>query len=109
MIGTLERHKIIIFVTRGMKDELPMVKEMVKKVVKAGSKVYRWVLVSIKDPGVDVVSITNDHEDLDADLNELTYGGGGDIQEQVLKGGENCYFTRCHKLPKVALSFHKLP
>ena len=93
MIGTLEHHKIIIFVTRGMKDELPMVKEMVKKVVKAGSKVYRWVLVSIKDPGVEVVSITNDHEDLDADLDELTYGGGGDVQEQVLKGGRNSFKT----------------
>ena len=99
MIETLERPKIIMFVTRGMVDELPLVKTMVKQLVNAGSEVYRWVLVSIKDPGVDVVSITNDHQDLDRDLDELTYGGGGDVQEQVLRGGENYYFTRCHKLP----------
>ena len=60
---------------------------MVKKVVKAGSKVYRWVLVSIKDPEVNVVSITNDIVDLVTDLNGLTFGG--DVEEQVLRGGRN--------------------
>ena len=78
-----------MFVTRGMVEELPLVKEMVKSLVKAGSKVNRWVLVSIKDPEVEVVSVTNDHEELERNLDELTYGGGGDVQEQVLKGGRN--------------------
>ena len=72
-------------------------REMVKSLVKAGSKVNRWVLVSIKDPEVEMVTITNDLEELETGLDELTYGGGGDLQEQVLKGGENCFFTRCHK------------
>ena len=54
-----------------------MVKEMVKKVVKAGSKVYRWVLVSIKDPEVEMVTDTNDLEELKTGLDELTYGGQG--------------------------------
>ena len=72
-----------------MLDDLPFVKTMVKSLVKAGSKVYKWVLVSIKDPGVNVVSITNDIEDLSTDLNGLTFGGGGDVEEQVLRGGRN--------------------
>ena len=71
-----------------MLDDLPFVKTMVKSLVKAGSKVYKWVLVSIKDPGVNVVSITNDNEELETDLDDLQYGGGGDVQEQVLKGGK---------------------
>ena len=82
-----------MFVTRGMVEELPLVREMVKSLVKAGSKVNRWVLVSIKDPEVEVVSVTNDHEELERNLDELTYGGGGDVQEQVLKGGRNSFKT----------------
>ena len=82
-----------MFVTRGMVEELPLVKEMVKSLVQAGSKVNRWVLVSIKDPEVEVVSVTNDHEELERNLDELTYGGGGDVQEQVLKGGRNSFKT----------------
>ena len=80
------RNIIIMFVTRGMVQELPLVKEMVKSLVRAGSKVSRWVLTSIKDPETNVVSITNDQEELERNLDELNYGGGGDLQEQVLKG-----------------------
>ena len=89
MIGTLEWPKIIMFVTRGMADVLPSVRTMATTLVNAGSQVNRWVLVSIKDPEVNVVSITNDIEDLVTDLNGLTYGGGGDVEEQVLRGGRN--------------------
>ena len=77
-----------MFVTRGMVEELPLVKEMVKSLVQAGSKVNRWVLVSIKDPEVEIASVTNDHEELERSLDELNYGGGGDLEEQVLKGGK---------------------
>ena len=53
---------------------------MVRSLVQAGSNVERWVLVSIKDPEVNVVSITNDHEELETSLDELKYGGGGDLE-----------------------------
>ena len=82
-----------MFVTRGMVEELPLVKEMVRSLVQAGSRVYRWVLVSIKDPEVEMVTITNDHEEVETDLDELNYGGGGDLQEQVLKGKRNSFKT----------------
>ena len=82
-----------MFVTRGMVEELPLVKEMVKSLVQAGSKVDKWVLTSIKDPEVDVESVTNDHEDIEESLDELNYGGGGDLQEQVLKGKRNSFKT----------------
>ena len=82
-----------MFVTRGMVDELPLVKEMVKSLIEAGSKVPRWVLTSIKDPEVKVETITNDHEDIEQSLDELTYGGGGDLQEQVLEGERNSFKT----------------
>ena len=87
-----------MFVTRGMVEELPLVKEMVKSLVKAGSKVNRWVLVSIKDPEVEIVSVSNDHEDIEESLDELEYGGGGDLQEQVLKGGRNSFKTSFKKV-----------
>ena len=80
-----------MFVTRGMVEELPLVKEMVKSLVQAGSKVNRWVLVSIKDPEVEIASVTNDHEELERSLDELNYGGGGDLEEQVLKGERNSF------------------
>ena len=69
-----------------MVDELPLVKEMAKSLVRAGTQVNRWVLTSIKDPEVEVVTITNDHEEIERSLDELNYGGGGDLQEQVLRG-----------------------
>ena len=80
------RSLIIMFFTRGMVDELPLVKEMVRSLVRAGSRVRTWTLVSIKDPEVEVVSISNDHENIETSLDELNYGGGGDLQEQVLEG-----------------------
>ena len=80
-----------MFVTRGMVDELPLVREMVRSLVRAGSNVNRWVLVSIKDPEVEIVSVSNDHEDIEESLDELEYGGGGDLQEQVLQGRRNSF------------------
>ena len=84
---------MIMFVTRGMVDELPLVREMVRSLVQAGSNVNRWVLVSIKDPEVEVISVTNDHEEIEESLDELNYGGGGDLQEQVLKGNRKSFKT----------------
>ena len=80
-----------MFVTRGMVDELPLVREMVKSLVRAGSNVNRWVLVSIKDPEVEVVDVSNDHEEIEESLDELNYGGGGDLEEQVLRGDKSSF------------------
>ena len=107
MIGTLEWPKIIMFVTRGMADVLPSVRTMATTLVNAGSQVNRWVLVSIKDPEVNVVSITNDIEDLVTDLNGLTYGGGGDVEEQVLRGGRNWNLLKQTKV--LIFVFYLLP
>ena len=90
-----------------------MVKEMVRSLVQAGSKVERWVLVSIKDPEVNVVSITNDHAELETSLDELQYGGGEDLEEQVLKGERNFFKTFLKKLyftrPTVGLQQNSHP
>ena len=82
-----------MFFTRGMVDELPLVREMVKSLVRAGSRVRTWTLVSIKDPEVEVVSVTNKYMDLKTSLDELKLGGGGDFPEQILKGGRNSFKT----------------
>ena len=76
-----------------MVDELPLVREMVKSLVRAGTQVDTWVLTSINDPEVRVRSVTNDHEDIETSLNELNYGGGGDLEEQVLRGDKISFKT----------------
>ena len=63
-----------------------MVKKMVSSLVNSGSKVPKWILTDFKDPDVKLVKSTTDVEDLKSGLNDLKYGGGGDIWEQVLKG-----------------------
>ena len=69
-----------------MAQALPMVKKMVSSLVNSGSKVPKWILTDFKDPDVKLVKSTTDVEDLKSGLNDLKYGGGGDIWEQVLKG-----------------------
>ena len=55
--------------------------------------VQQWVLTSIKDPEVEVVSVTNKYMDLKTSLDGLKFGGGGDFPEQILKGGRNSFKT----------------
>ena len=69
-----------------MAQALPMVKKMVTDLVESGTKVPRWVLTNFKDPDADLVTSTEEVEHLREKLDELKYGGGGDIWEQVLKG-----------------------
>ena len=69
-----------------MAQALPMVKKMVTSLVESGTKVPRWVLTNFKDPDVDLVTSTEEVEHLREMLDELKYGGGGDIWEQALKG-----------------------
>ena len=63
-----------------------MVKKMVTSLVDSGTKVPRWVLTNFKDPDVELVISATEVEELREKLDELKYGGGGDIGEQVLKG-----------------------
>jgi len=70
--------------TASMAQALPMVKKMVTSLT--DSKVPKWVLTNFNDPDVELVMSTPDVEDLRWGLDELKYGGGGDIWEQVLKG-----------------------
>ena len=78
---------------RSMAPALPMVKKMVSSLVTSGSKVPRWVLTNFKDPNVELEINTKDVEELKTSLDELKYGGGGDIWEQVLKGERNFFKT----------------
>ena len=70
-----------------------MVKKMASSLVTSGSKVPRWVLTNFKDPKVELEISTKDVEELKMSLDELKYGGGGDIWEQVLKGERNFFKT----------------
>ena len=69
-----------------MADALPMVKKMVTNLVESGSKVPTWVLTNFNDPNVELEVNTPDVEELKSSMNELKYGGGDDLREQVLKG-----------------------
>ena len=72
-----------------MAQALPMVKKTVTSLVDSGTKIPRWVLTNFKDPAAEMVTSTTDVEHLRSSLDELKYGGGGDIWEQVLKGKES--------------------
>ena len=63
-----------------------MVKKMVTNLVESGSKVPTWVLTNFNDPDVQLEINTPDVEELKSSMNELKYGGGDDLREQVLKG-----------------------
>ena len=67
-----------------MAQALPMVKKLVTSLVKSGSKVPRWVLTNFKDPDVELVTSTDEVEILREMLDELKYGGGGDIKFQAV-------------------------
>ena len=72
--------------TRSMGRALPMVKEMISKLIKSRSKIPTWVLTSFNDPKVELVKKTNDVKELRSALNQLRYGGGGDVEEQAFQG-----------------------
>ena len=70
-----------------MAKALPMVKEMISKLVESSSKIPTWVLTSFNDPLVKFRKKTNDVEELRSALKELTFGGGGDPErEQAFEG-----------------------
>ena len=63
-----------------------MVKEMISKIIESRSKIPTWVLTSFNDPDVKLVKKTNDVNELRLGLNQLSYGGGGDVNEQAFRG-----------------------
>ena len=69
-----------------MAKALPMVKEMISKLIESRSKIPTWVLTSFNDPVVKFRKKTNDVEELRSGLNELKYGGGKDLEEQAFRG-----------------------
>ena len=60
--------------------------ELISKMADREPEIPQWVLTSFKDPDARLVKKTNNVEDLKSALNELRYGGGGDIPEQAFKG-----------------------
>ena len=77
-----------------MKKALPMVKQMISKIIESRSKIPTWVLTSFNDkrpdkpndPVAKLVKKTKDVEELRSSLNQLKYGGMGDIEEQAFRG-----------------------
>ena len=72
-----------------MAEALPMVKKMIKDLVKTATKIPTWVLTTFNDPDVALVKKTKDEEEFKTSVDSLKFqGGGNDIKEQALKG--NC-------------------
>ena len=69
-----------------MAKALPMVKEMISKLIESSSKIPTWVLTSFNDPVVKFRKKTNDVKELRSGLNRLKYGGGEDLEEQAFRG-----------------------
>ena len=74
------------FYFRSMAKALPMVKEMIVKLVESRSKIPTWVLTTFNDPNVTLVKKTNEVQDLISGLGQLKYGGGGDPVEEAFQG-----------------------
>ena len=71
-----------------MAQALPMVKKMIKDLVKTATKIPTWVLTTFNDPDVALVKKTKDEEELTTSLDSIKFGGGGkfEFKEQALKG-----------------------
>ena len=63
-----------------------MVKEMISKLIESRSKIPTWVLTSFNDPLVKLVKKTKYVEELRSGLDQLRFGGGGDLEEQAFQG-----------------------
>ena len=84
------------FVTREA-EERPLVTQMVRSLMfgagtaSAGAEVERWVLVSFKGNEVEVISVTNDDEEIERNLDELDFEEAGSGLEGVLEGGRGSF------------------
>ena len=63
-----------------------MVKKMILKLIETSSKIPTWVLTGFNDPLVKLVKKTKDVEELRSGLDQLRFGGGGDLEEQAFQG-----------------------
>ena len=63
-----------------------MVKKMISKLIETSSKIPTWVLTSFNDPLVKLVKKTKYVEELRSGLDQLRFGGGGDLEEQAFQG-----------------------
>ena len=84
-----------------MAKALPLVKEMILKLVESGSKIPTWVLTSFNDPAVSLLKKTNKVKELRSGLSKLEYGGGGDLEEEAFQGTILGIKTRFQKSKKV--------
>ena len=57
----------------------------------AGTDVERWVLVSFRGTEVELVSLTNDEEEIEGNLDELDFAEAGGGVEGVLEGGRRSF------------------
>ena len=59
---------------------------MISKLIETSSKIPTWVLTSFNDPLVKLVKKTKYVEELRSGLDQLRFGGGGDLEEQAFQG-----------------------
>ena len=74
-----------------MEKAIPIAQETILNLVKSGSQIPKWILTEFRakgygndKSGVRVVTETQDPEQLKADVQSLSIGGGG--AEEVLLG-----------------------
>ena len=74
-----------------MSNAIPIAQETIVNLVKSGTKIPKWILTEFRTKGdfkdksgVRVVTETQDPEQLKADVQSLSIGGGG--AEEVLLG-----------------------
>ena len=65
---------------------IPFVKATILSLVKSGSNIPKWILTEFNDPKVNVVLETPSSEELKLAVQNLSFYGGGDTNEQALQG-----------------------
>ena len=77
------------------------VSDTISKLADSEPDIPEWVLTSFNDPDAELVTKTDNPEDLKSGLNGLEYGGGGDVPEQAFRGtmyymlGSKWTFQKC--------------
>ena len=86
----MEEHGSVAFVvdtTGSMQVSIPLVKQTIVNLVKSsGSKIPKWILTAVNDPGANVQIETEDPAALERSVQALGFYGGGDAPEQNLLG-----------------------
>ena len=86
----VEEHGSVAFVvdtTSSMGIAIPLVKQTILNLVRSsGSKIPKWILTAVNDPGANVQIETEDPVALETSVQALGFYGGGDAPEQNLLG-----------------------